>query len=305
MSSLIKWRRGQKNTLASQIQKTGALPAFAPGRGRGESWPLPPLNAANAPLFMAEAAMPALVEVYEEYVDRYLVALDYDCPPRHWLHQRVPADSGVLDCVFPLLTGTADRYATEVLLIRLVWLIQQCPGLVPMTTSTEILVSTSVGTIGIEGGRALTRFVPGGVPLTAGVLIAPSLACGHLRVFNRALNALYQSLSGGDRDALVRLYLRTKPKELLRMLYDDGLVTGGYLSAQRRIDDKILSIEAALMRSKAPADTLQAILVPEYLSIKEYRQVFGIPWKKKDRDKITSDRMLRKMPLVRSYLESA
>lgn len=305
MPSLIKWRQGGQASRLSVVRAAGPLPAYTAGRGRGRAWPLPPLNSANAAVYMAESALPALLAAYEEYVDRYLVSHDYDRPPRRWLHENVPADEGVLDYVFPLLTGSSEVFATEVFLIRLVWLIQQYPGLEPLTTPTEIIVNTTLGPIGIRNGRILFRFVPGGVPVPYATLISSSLAVGHLRVFNKALNSLYTHLKSEERLALTMLLVRVRPKSLLKKLYDDGLVTGSHLGFMRSIDDKILSIEAAVLRSPCPADTLETIMVPEYLSKKEYRQVFHIPWSREKRKAITGQYLIRRMPLVRQYLETA
>lgn len=306
MSSLIYWRRGCRDSLVRAIRaEASPFPRYEPGRGLGENWPLPPLNEANAPLHVPKEALSALVGVYEEYVDRYLDTHDFEVPPRRWLHDNVPADEGVLEYVFPLLEGAAAPYAAEVLLVRLLWLIQQCPGLVPFTSPTEILVTTTVGRIGVSGGRALYRFKPDGVPLVHGPLISRSLELGHIRVFTRAMCNLYEILSDERRRDLTLLATRLRNKALLRLLYDDGLVTGSYLSKMRSLDDKILSIEQALLRSKTPADTLQAALVPEYLDPKEFRTLFDIPWKREARAAVSAGHLIRKMPRLRKILETA
>lgn len=304
--SRISWRRGCRDSLVSAIRaEASPLPRYEPGRGLGENWPLPQLNTETAPLHVPASTLPALVSVYEEYVDRYLDTHDYDTPPRRWLHDNVPADAGVLEFVFPLLEGPAAPYAAEILLVRLIWLIQQCPGLVPFTSPTESLVTTTVGRIGIANGRILYRFKPEGVPLVHGTLISLGLEAGHIRVFNKAMSNLYARLGAEGRRALVMLATRTRTKALLRLLYDDGLVTGAYLGKMRSIDDKVLSVEMAVLRSKTPAETLCLILVPEYLTASEFRTLFDIPWKRQARDAIKGTHLIRKMPLVRKILESA
>ena len=91
-------------------------------------------------------------------------------------------------------------------------------------------------------------------------------------------------------------------KKLLRLLYDDGLVTGSYLSSFHSINDRVMSIELAILRSPCPADTLQQMLVPEYLSPEEFRTLFRIPWSRKRRALITSNYLISKMPLVKQVL---
>lgn len=300
---LIKWRKGCRESLLGVIRSAlDKLPQYKPGRGQGANWPLPSLSTTNTPLFVSPQALPALVSIYEEYVDRYFVSHDYIAPPRRWLHDNVPADPGVLEYVFPLLTGSASASAREVLLIRLVWLIQQCPGLVEFRSSNEIVVTTTVGTIGVTGDRVLYRFSPEPVRLLNPVSVTLALAAGHIRVFDRTMNELYQRLDAPGRIALTLLASRIRTKALMRCLYDDGLVTGSHLSYMRNLDDKILSIELALRRSECPADTLMNVLVPEYLTRKEYLSLFGIPWKRELRNKFTADYLIRKMPLVRQIL---
>lgn len=306
MASLIKWRKGCREAQLGVIRSSAhPLPEYKPGRGLGVNWPLPELNATTAPLFVAHTALPALVGAYEEYVDRYFVSLDYDVPPRRWLHDNVPADPGVLECVFPLLDGSAAYVAKEVLLIRLVWLIQQCPGLVPFTSPTEIVVATTVGRIGVSNGEVLYRFSHMPVKLSQHVVIPLALSVGYIRVFSNAMNTLYDKLDTAGKEALTLLAVRVRTKSLLRCLYDDGLVTGSHLSYMRSFDDKILSIELALQRSTTPADTLMSMLVPEYLSRKEFIRLFEVPWKKEQRNKYSSDYLIRKMPLVRKILAAA
>lgn len=303
MSQPIRWRVGCHEPLISAVREgANPPPPYVAGRGLGENWPLPALNTTNAPLRMAPEALPALVSAYEEYIDRYLVEHDYDVPPRRWLHDNIPAEPGVLEFVFPLLKGSASAFVAEVLLIRLVWLIQQCPGLVPYTSPSEIIVTTTVGQVGIRGGSILYRFQPGGVKLINPVVVACALSEGHIRVFSNAMNRLYKALDGAGKSALTLLAMRLRTKTLLRRFYDDGLVTGGMLSSARSMDDKILNIELALQRSTAPADTLMKMLVPEHLTMKEFRTLFRVPWAKHERSKVTSDYLIRKMPLVRKIL---
>lgn len=304
--SLIKWRRGGIAPLVGSLKASAVrLPPFVPGRGSGSNWPLPPLNDANAPVFISDNALPALVGVYEEYVDRYIENHDFDRPARRWLHENVPAEGGVLEYVFPILYGSASAFAAEVQLIRLVWLIQRCPGLTPFTSSTEMLVNTTVGKIGIEGDRALYRFNPEGVPLRHGVLISSALSVGHVRVFSKGLNKMYKALDDEGKTTLTLLSTRVRAKPLLRMFYDDGRVTGGFLSSMHRINDKMFSIESALLRSENPAETLRSMLVPEYLSPQEFRTLLKVPWKKEHRARIDAEYLLRKMPLVQKLLEDA
>lgn len=305
--SLILWRRGCRDALLSTVKAEAEhLPPYQPGRSDGENWPLPPLSEETAPLFLAEAALPMLISVYEEYIDRYLVAKDFDCPPRRWLHDNVQAGPGVLEFVFPLLEGPLAEHAVEVLLVRLVWLIQRCPGLVPYTSATEAVVTTSVGIIGVRDGTVLYRFIPQGVPLSHKALISRHLALGHIRVFTSALNRLYAKLSEEGRRALTLLAVRSgSNKKLLRQLYDDGLVTGSYLSSFHSVNDRLMSIEQAVQRSAYPAETLQQILVPEYLAPEEYRTLFRIPWARHRRERVTSQYLISKMPLVRQVLNQA
>jgi len=305
--SLIKWRKGSREGLVNAIRaEADPLPTYQPGRGLGQNWPLPPLNPENVPLYVSPDALSALVSVYEEYVDRYIVTHDYGVPPRRWLHDHVLADPGVLEYVFPLLEGDQAVFATDAFLVRLVWLIQQYPGLSPLVMPAEITVNTTVGRIGIKDGRVLSRFVPtDGYQLLNPIRIDRALGCGHVRVFNNAMNNLYRRLSGEGRITLTLLGSRIATKTLLRLLYSDGLVTGSALSGMRSLDDKVLSVELALQRSSKPTDTLQDILVPDMLTMKEYRILFGIPWKQADREKITSEHLMRKMPLVRRILEAA
>lgn len=302
--SLILWRRGCRDALLAVVKSEAEhLPPYQPGRSGGENWPLPPLNEETAPLFLAEASLPMLISVYEEYIDRYMVTRDYDCPPRRWLHDNVAADSGVLEFVFPLMEGPLAEHAVEILLVRLIWLIQRFPGLVPYTSSTEAVVTTTVGLIGIRNGTVLYRFRPEGVPMQQRPVISRCLAQGHIRIFTAAMNRMYDELSAEGKHALTLLAVRSgSNKKLLRQLYDDGLVTGSYLSSFHSVNDRIMSIELALQRSKNPADTLQQVLVPDHLSPEEYRTLFKIPWAKKRRERVTSNDLIRKMPLVRQVL---
>lgn len=303
MPSLIKWRRGCREVHLSAVRAAlNPLPPYHPGRGRGVNWPLPPLSAENAPLFVAREALPALISVYEEFVDRYFVSHDYSVTPRRWLHDNTPADPGVLEVIFPLLRGSAAASAKEVLLIRLVWLIQQCPGLVPYTSAEEILVTTTVGPIGVSNGTILYRFQPEPVRMAHPVVIPLALAAGHIRVFDRTMNELYRRLDDAGRLALTLLASRVRTRALMSCLYDDGLVTGSHLSHKRTLDDKILSIEGALLRSDCPADALMKILVPEYLAPKEFLRLFGVPWKMSERCKFSANYLISKMPLVRQIL---
>lgn len=300
MTYLIKWRRGSRKPHLKVIRDDPrGLPPYQPGRGLGKHWALPPLSPTTVPVYLAHGAQAALVGIYEEYVDRYIESDDYECPPRHWLHARVPADKGILEYVFPL------GASAEALLVRLVWLIQQCPGLKPVVYENEIRVNTVVGEIGIKENRVLTRFKPEGVLLTGQVWVSACLALGHIRVFTNGLNAAYAHLGEAGQQALTIVATQVRAKVLLRMLYDDGQVTGSALSGMGRITDRILSVEQALLRSDSPSDTLQSVLVPEHLSVREYRTLFGIPWKRESRSNITSDYLIRKLPLVRSFIESA
>lgn len=303
MPALIKWRKGSRAGLLKAL-RLHTMPVYIPGRGPGLNWDLPAISEETVPLTVSKGALPALVGAYEEYVDRYLITHDYTCQPRRWLHDHVPADAGVLEYVFPILSGSAGTFAAEVQLIRLIWLIQQCPGLEPITTPTEMTVNTTVGKIGIRDGRALFRFNPEGIALGYGVLLSLGLGVGHIRVFSNALNRAYESLDSAGKEALTLTTTRLRTKPLLRSLYDDGTVTAGSLEGMSRVSDKLLSMELALSRSESPAKTLQTMLVPEYMSPQEFRTLFDIPWSHARRASVTSEQLLRKMPLVQRLLES-
>lgn len=302
---LITWRRGTRRKLTDGVwDGLQALPAFVPGRGLGADWPLPPLNSENVPLHMSPEALPALLSIYEEYVDRYLVSLDYDMAPRRWLRSKVPAHPGVLEYVFPLLTGAAAIQVVEVMLIRLVWLIQQgCKGITTALEDDEISAVTLIGPIGIwDGNQVLYRFKPG---VTIRGHIGQALSVGHAKVFSNAVKKLYEASSDEGKLALTLLSTRLRAKELLQGFYSDALLTSESLGYKHSIEDKILAIELAIRRNRNPAEVLQTLLVPEYLSAKEFRHTFKIPWKQEDRDKVSGDYLIGLMPAVRGVLEKA
>lgn len=301
--NLVKWRKGCRSALLREIEgAVPRLPDYIPGRGLGANWELPPLSTETAPIYVSTLALAALVAAYEEYVDRYLVTHDYSIPARRWLHENIPADAGVLEYLFPIISGNLPVFIAEVYLVRLTWLIQQCPGLGPVTSLTERWVNTTVGGIGFRGGRILYRFNPEGIPLAYPHVTDVAMGIGHMRVFNNALNRIYAALPGGSKPSLALLSTRTRTKVLLRTLYSDGLVTYGYIDRKASTDDKLLSIEQAVLRSKNPAETLQQVLVPDLLSVREYRTLFGIPWGKAQRVGITAEHLIRKMRLVRELL---
>lgn len=306
--NLIKWRRGCRDTLFEVVhrgmQSLPRFPAYEPGRGRGLNWPLRTLDTESAPMYFGAGSLPALLATYEEYVDRYLVSHDFDVPPRRWLHANVPADEGLLEYVFPLFTGPSAAYAVEILLVRLAWMIQQHPGSVCVDEPDGIVALTPVGKVGISRGVAHYRFREGGVRLLKPVSTSAALSGGHIRVFGRALNKLYEALDDEGKEALTLLVTRLRAKLLLRRLYGDSPVTISYLDKLRSINDKILSIEQLLMRSDCPADALRDVLVPEHLDAKEYRTLFDIPWNLQERCGVPAQRLIHKMPLVRQFLES-
>lgn len=305
--TLIKWRRGSRAGLLARV-KSGMeqLPDFVSGRGLGVDWPLPPLTPENLPISMAPEALPALVAVYEEYVDRYLVTCDYDQSPRTWLRSAIPADPGILEYVFPLLSGAAADCAIEVMLVRLVWLIQQAPGLASaILTPDEITATTSTGTLGIrEGNKVQYRFAEGGLSIYGHLGFDAALRAGHTKVFNNAMKRLNGALDEEGRVALTLLSTRLRTKPLLKALYGDPQMVIEGLGFKQSVEDKVLSIELALMRNERPADVLLRVLVPEHMSARECREMFGIPWKQSDRDKVPGAALVEKMPLLRQILET-
>lgn len=301
----ITWKRGTREPLFRALRHVKEdLPRYAPGRGKGVNWPLPCLSEDTAPVRVPVEARPGLISLYEEYLDLYFVTCDATDKPRKWLHDRVPAEAGVLEHVFPLLPGETEHDKAAILLVRLVWLIQQAGGLPIGLTSEEATVLTPAGRLGVQDGMAYSRFVPEGVPLDFPAKPVTALHKGMVRVFNNAMNAMYAAFGDLDRHALTMLATRTPTRLILQRFYSDTDLTKDSLGRMKASADRIFSIELALSRSEKPADVLQQILVPAYITLPEFRQLFEIPWKKEDRDKIGADHLIRKLPALREILQN-